>query len=136
MISFQWGITHHPTKSKFIVSDGSQYLHFWDETTLQETHKIPVTNYRGSAIKNINELEYFDENHILANLWFKDKICLININNGKVEQEFDFSNLWPKSARDSEGADVFNGISVFDNGEFVVTGKLWDRMYRIKFNNV
>jgi len=130
-----WGITYHPAKSQFIVSDGSQYLHFWDETTLQETHKIPVTNYKGRVIQNINELEYFDEDHILANVWFKDKICLININTGKVEQEFDFTDLWPKSVRD-EGADVFNGISAFDDGEFVVTGKLWPKMYRVKFDTI
>jgi len=129
-----WGITHHPINSQFIVSDGSHYLHFWDEATLQETHKIPVIDQMGYIVKNLNELEYFDENRIFANKWFTDKIYLININNGNVEQEFDFSKLWPKEMRDRR-TDVFNGISVFDDGDFVVTGKLWSKMFRIRFSS-
>jgi len=128
-----WGIAYNPSKSQFIVSDGSKYLHFWDERTLQETHKVAVTDSKGSSVKNLNELEYYGTNRILANIWYQDKILIINIKTGKVEEEIDFTTLWPKSERDKVRADVLNGITAFDNGEFLVTGKLWPLMYRIKF---
>jgi len=126
-----WGITYDESKKQFIVSDGSEYLHFWDEDTLQETHKVAVLDTMGK-VRNLNELEYYDEDRIMANKWYTDLIYIINIKSGQVEEIIDFSTLWPRSER-GDGADVFNGISVYDNGEFLVTGKLWPLMYRIKF---
>lgn len=126
-----WGITYDESKKQFIVSDGSEYLHFWDEDTLQETHKVAVFDTMGK-VRNLNELEYYDKDRIMANKWYTDLIYIINIKSGQVEEVIDFSTLWPRSER-GDGADVFNGISVYDNGEFLVTGKLWPLMYRIKF---
>jgi glutamine cyclotransferase len=44
----------------------------------------------------------------------------------------DFSTLWPKSER-PPGADVFNGISTSKEPDVLyVTGKKWNRMFKIK----
>jgi glutamine cyclotransferase len=45
----------------------------------------------------------------------------------------DFSSLWPKRERHSMGADVLNGISVSSDPDILfMTGKNWDRMFRVK----
>ena len=43
----------------------------------------------------------------------------------------DFSGLWPMDQRDAEGADVLNGIANCGDHVFI-TGKLWNRMYKVK----
>lgn len=40
------------------------------------------------------------------------------------------SSLWPKNERG--GADVLNGIAL-GKDHVILTGKLWDRMYKIQF---
>ena len=140
-----WGITYNPTSRQFIVSDGSAYLHFWDEDTLEETKKVLVVTVTpndddiesttNTSIIQINELEYIN-GRVFANVWFKDDILIINPDTGIVEHSLDFSTLWPKTTRSKAGADVLNGISVFDNDEILFTGKLWPQMYRIKLNGI
>jgi glutamine cyclotransferase len=45
----------------------------------------------------------------------------------------DFSTLWPKTQRQGAAAGVFNGISVSGEPDVLyVTGKKWNRMYKIK----
>jgi glutamine cyclotransferase len=60
---------------------------------------------------------------------------VINTATGKVEKEYDFSTLWPKAERSRQHADVFNGISISEDEDILyVTGKKWNRMYRIRLN--
>jgi hypothetical protein len=42
----------------------------------------------------------------------------------------DMSYLWPQDERD--GADVLNGIAL-GNDHVLITGKLWDRMFKVTF---
>ena len=47
----------------------------------------------------------------------------------------DFSTLWPERIRSKVRADVLNGISVSADPDILyVTGKNWDRMFRLKLN--
>ena len=49
----------------------------------------------------------------------------------------DMSDLWPKLDRKTHGADVLNGISISkDEGVLYITGKKWNRMYRLKFEGL
>jgi len=126
-----WGICHDRDNQMFIVSDGSEYLHFWDEETLKETHRVSVTRMDGKKAEKINELEFFN-GKVLANIWYEDVIVVIDPVTGQCESEYDMSLLWPKSER-PYGTNVLNGISVSkDDGIFYVTGKLWNRMFRLK----
>ena len=63
-----WGITYDGTKDEFIVSDGSDMLHFWDRESLKEKRRIQVHHSDGRHIKNLNELEFWN-GYILSNVW-------------------------------------------------------------------
>mmetsp|Transcript_28068 Transcript_28068/g.64252 ORF Transcript_28068/g.64252 Transcript_28068/m.64252 type:complete len:354 (-) Transcript_28068:144-1205(-) len=118
-----WGITHDRKRS-FIVSDGSEFLHFWNDETLKQIRKVPVT-YRGKKIDDLNELEYVN-GRVLANRRYSDNIYNIDPKSGEVMKVYDFSSLRKWSG-------VLNGISVSDkSGELFVTGKNWPQLYRIK----
>lgn len=70
-----------------------------------------------------------------ANVWFEDVLLVINPDTGETEKEYDFSMLWPENERKQKGADVFNGISIsHDEDVLYVTGKLWNRIHRVKLN--
>ncbi|KAL7449074.1 hypothetical protein ACHAWC_001172 [Mediolabrus comicus] len=59
-----WGITFVPQTNEFYVSDGSEYIHVWDASTLQEKRRMAVTLQRddGSVVqlKYLNELEFVE----------------------------------------------------------------------------
>jgi glutamine cyclotransferase len=130
-----WGITHVPERNEFIVTDGSEHLHFWDAETLQEKKKLVVqfTNPADGTVRpvgHLNEVEYVGDGYLLSNVWYQDVLIKIHIDTGMVEQVYNFRDLYVDRVK---GADCFNGISVTDKpGEFWVTGKWWPKMYRVK----
>lgn len=129
-----WGITWDRCKDELIVTDGSEYLHFWDPETMSQKRKVPVHRLNGKPALELNEIEFW-RGRVMANVWFEDVLLVIHPETGVVEKEYDFSALWPKRERKSMGADVFNGISVSSPdkpNQLYVTGKLWDRIYEIE----
>lgn len=45
----------------------------------------------------------------------------------------DFSGLWPEQERRKAHADVLNGISISKDDDILyITGKKWNRMYKLK----
>jgi len=135
-----WGITHDPVRNEFVVSDGSEYLHFWDDETMKEKRRVRVhflnDNSRIRYFEKLNELEYVN-GKILANVWYQDKIISIDPDTGIVDKVYDFTNLFPEKDRGvnslGEKVDCFNGISISDvEGEVFVTGKFWPKIYRVK----
>jgi len=134
-----WGITFDPETKMLIVSDGSEWLHFWDSETLEEVKRIRVmigqSNPRTketmfNPVNYLNELEFVN-GRVLANVWYQDVMVSIDPNTGTVDRLIDFKDLYKN--RDSQ-ADCFNGIAQWGDepGELLVTGKLWPKMYRIK----
>jgi glutamine cyclotransferase len=83
-----WGLTYDPVKHELIVSDGSEFLHFWDPDTFQEKRKVAV-RYRqtGVTANNINELEYW-RGRVIANIWYRDILLVINQESGIIEKEY------------------------------------------------
>ena len=152
-----WGITYDSKSQEFIVSDGSNYLYFWDRDTLKVKRRISVhldqtkidskeRNHGLLRISNINELEYVEYSTcnslfqgdlrnekngiILANVWYQDILLAIHPHSGKVLKIYDLSELYVE--RDPS-ADCLNGISISsEEGVFYVTGKLWPHMYKIR----
>ena len=147
-----WGISWDRCKDELVVTDGSENLHFWDPETMAEKRRISVTRMDGSKAKEMNEIEFW-RGRVLANIWFEDVLLVINPETGIVEKEYgnslhllidcklqneylaltcilhvssspiDFSQLWPKSARKKNRADVFNGISISEDPNILyVTG--------------
>ena len=122
-----WGMCFDGTY--IIVSDGTEYLYFYEPQTFTLHHKVAVFDNLG-AISRLNELE-FVQGFVYANIYTTDKIVKINPNNGKVAAEIDFSNLLPDQYR-SENIDVLNGIAWNPvSGHYYVTGKLWPRMFEV-----
>lgn len=129
-----WGMTYDAARGELIVSDGSEYLHIWDPKDLSLIRKVKVKRMDGKNSRRINELEFW-RGRVLANVWYKDIILVINPATGEVEKEYDFSQLWPQAERKSQGkgAEVFNGISVSHDPDLLyVTGKYWDRMFLVR----
>lgn len=154
-----WGITYDDAKKEFIVSDGSSFLYFWDRDTLEEKRKVKVTRFNGNPQGQLNELEWID-GLVCCNIWHSDEIICVDPVTGKSVREYgekavppdvefahvlflanlllsfshhsiDMSKLWPRSERGG-GENVLNGIAL-GKDHVLITGKLWDRMYKITF---
>jgi glutamine cyclotransferase len=127
-----WGITHDPKrKGELIVSDGSDKLIFWDAETSEILRIVSVTRQNGVPAMNLNDLQSW-RGRIVANVWYEDVLLVIHPETGIVEKEYDFSTLWPRGKRPLN-TDCFNGISASADPDILyVTGKYWNRMYRIK----
>mmetsp|Transcript_25355 Transcript_25355/g.33085 ORF Transcript_25355/g.33085 Transcript_25355/m.33085 type:complete len:182 (-) Transcript_25355:160-705(-) len=127
-----WGITYNSAKNELIVTDGTNFLHFWDPDELgQNKRKVPVVRQNGSDALKLNELEFW-RGRVIANVWYEDVILVINPETGVVEKEYDFETLWPSQDR-TKDADCLNGISISEDPDVLyVTGKQWDRMFLIR----
>jgi len=133
-----WGITYDGRKKEFIVSDGSNFLHFWDRDTFKEKRKVSVTieNDRGkiTTISYLNELEFLQRSKstILANVWYQDILLEIDPHSGKVERVYNFDTLFQNR---NERADSFNGVSISgdeDESIVYVSGKQWSHLFKVK----
>lgn len=122
-----WGLANDG--QNLIMSNGSQFIYFRNPENFEIIRKIEVRNDE-QKIENINELE-FHAGFIYANIWQTDYILKINAENGNAEAFLDLKGILKT---DYEGEiDVLNGIA-YDpqNNSFLVTGKLWPKIYRIK----
>lgn len=123
-----WGLTH--SDSELYMSDGSGTLRVIDPDTFQEIRRIAVRHH-DKPVKHLNELEWH-KGLILANQWQSDHILVIDADSGNVLKILDLSSLFPRAMR-GKGTDVFNGIAYDESSDsWLVTGKYWPRLYRLK----
>ncbi|TDO94440.1 glutamine cyclotransferase [Halanaerobium saccharolyticum] len=122
-----WGLTNNG--QHLIMSNGSEFITFRDPETFESIKKIEVKN-GDQNMKNINELEYHN-GFIYANIWQTDYIIKINAQTGKVLAYLNLSGIL-KTDYTGE-IDVLNGIAYDpEKDNFLITGKLWPKIYRIK----
>jgi glutaminyl-peptide cyclotransferase len=115
---------------RLIRSDGTDRLHFHDPETFAEQGTVAVT-LDGAPLTELNELECVD-GQVWANVWQTDRIVRIDPADGRVTAVVDAAGLLDPGRR--AGADVLNGVAaVPGTDEFLVTGKLWPAMYRVRF---
>lgn len=87
-----WGLTHDFQRKELIVSDGSDYLFFWDMNTLSELRRVRVQSDK-AYVRKINELEYisvpvqgrnekYRKGIVLANIWYSDTVIAIDPDTG------------------------------------------------------
>jgi glutaminyl-peptide cyclotransferase len=124
-----WGICHDG--DRLIMSDGSGRLTFRDVETFAEEGNVEV-----NGVTNLNELECVPDQdgrvQVYANVWQTDEIVRIDPATARVTATIDLSGLLPEE--DRAGADVLNGIAAIrGTDEFLVTGKLWPTMFRVRF---
>mmetsp|Transcript_31435 Transcript_31435/g.65954 ORF Transcript_31435/g.65954 Transcript_31435/m.65954 type:complete len:385 (-) Transcript_31435:1469-2623(-) len=137
-----WGIAFDPVSEVFVVTDGSEYLHFWNTDFEEARPRVRVVieelvsetihgdravlvppRVGGTAVAFANELEWdASTGTVLANKWLEDVVLRIDPASGRVLRVYDFRSLYPKRLREEEdrerfddgspGHDVFNGIAV------------------------
>lgn len=123
-----WGATSDG--ESLIVSDGSAVLRFLDPEDFSERRKREVC-VGGKRIDRLNELEYA-EGRIYANIWGEDIVVVIDPETGSLLGFLDLGRLQDPE-KGSEN--VLNGIAYdSETGTFLVTGKRWRRVYRIRIH--
>jgi glutaminyl-peptide cyclotransferase len=71
---------------------------------------------------------------VYANVWFSDMIVRIEKASGRVAAVVDAAGLVAASERPAVADAVLNGIA-YDPaaGTFLVTGKLWPKLFEVRF---
>lgn len=132
-----WGICFDGRR--LVTSDGSASLAFRDPVTFRVAGRVRVTvggpararaGLPAGAVRRLNELECVDGS-VYANVWQTDVIVRIDPGSGRVTAVIDASALLPPA--EAAGADVLNGIAHDPaRGLFLLTGKLWPRLYEVR----
>lgn len=113
-----------------VTSDGSDRLTYRDPSTLASRREVRVTA-AGKGLAQLNELECAS-GHVWANVWNTDTIARIDPRSGHVTAMVNATGLL--SAAEREGTDVLNGIAYdASNQTFLITGKLWPKLFRTRF---
>ena len=125
-----WGLANDG--SKIFKSDGSQKIWTLNGETLAEESFIEIyTNT--SKINAVNELEFVD-GFIYANIYQKDAIAIVNPENGAVHGVINMKGLKEKVTQHPK-LDVLNGIAYKGEKDILyVTGKNWDKLFKIKIS--
>ncbi|MFP5019631.1 glutaminyl-peptide cyclotransferase [Pseudonocardia phyllosphaerae] len=127
-----WGLCRQELPGgavRMIRSDGSDRLRFHDATDLAETAPpVPVT-LNGAPVPELNELECVGD-RVWANVWQTDRIVRIDPATGVVDLVVDAAGLLDDDR--AAGADVLNGIAHVAGDEYLLTGKLWPSLFRVR----
>ncbi|MGV0605929.1 glutaminyl-peptide cyclotransferase [Mycolicibacterium sp. XJ1904] len=123
-----WGLCHDG--DRLVRSDGTDRLRFHDPATFAETGSVAVTR-DDQPLRNLNELECVD-GQVWANVWHSDEIVRIDPATGRVNTVVDAAGLWPGQGDDREK--VLNGIAHAGGDEYLLTGKFWPSMYRVRLD--
>nr|WP_236594642.1 glutaminyl-peptide cyclotransferase [Saccharothrix sp. 6-C] len=122
-----WGLCRDG--DRLVMSDGSDELAFRDPSSFAETGAVAVRR-DGQPVTRLNELECVD-GQVWANVWQTDEVVRIDPANGQVTATVDLGGLRPAGVPET---DVLNGIAaVPGTDEFLVTGKNWPTIFRIRF---
>ena len=126
-----WGLCFDGTH--LVQSDGSPRLVFRDPTTFAPVRTLAVTQ-NGQPLSNLNELECVGGT-IYANVWLTDRIVAIAPASGVVRADIDASTLLTADERRALGPEaILNGIAHdASNNTFLLTGKLWPKLFRVRF---
>lgn len=113
-----------------VMSDGSDRLTFRDPETFAVQRTLAVRR-DGRPVRRLNELECVGD-AVYANIFMSEEIVVIDREAGTVTAAIDASGLL--SAEERAAADVLNGIAHDPaTGDFYLTGKLWPKMFRVRF---
>ncbi len=125
-----WGLCFDG--DELVMSDGSATLTRRDPETFAPLGTAEV-KLNGEPVAMLNELECVGDS-VYANIWQTDTIVKI-VEDGRVTQEIDASNLLTQSERAQLDPNaVLNGIAYDPDTEtFFLTGKLWPKLFAVRF---
>ena len=121
-----WGLCYDG--QRLVRSDGTDRLRFHDPGDMGELGGVDVTR-DGAPDTGLNELECV-EGRVWANVWPTDTIVRIDPGDGAVDLVVDAAALRERGIPPS--AQVLNGIAHVGGDEFLVTGKDWPTMFRVR----
>jgi glutaminyl-peptide cyclotransferase len=126
-----WGLCHTPD-GDLVASDGSDQLRTIDRNGTVTIDYTSVT-VKGQPLEGLNELDC-GRTSIWANVFGTDWIVEINPQNGEVQAAIDARKVVPASER-AYPEHVLNGIAAVPGAAdtFLLTGKQWPTMYRVRF---
>jgi glutamine cyclotransferase len=133
-----WGLCasiHKERGDYLVMSNGSDQLLWFDANTLTLSHTLSVSD-NGAPMDQLNELECRGD-YIIANQWHKQHLLIIHALTGEVFAKVDLSALALDAAQSTtlDPEAVLNGVAYDpDDDSWLVTGKLWPKIYRIKFD--
>ncbi|MGN9790526.1 glutaminyl-peptide cyclotransferase [Streptomyces sp. OZ13] len=128
-----WGLCHEHTagRGRLVMSDGTDRLTFRDPDSFTETGGVNVRR-DGRPVTGLNELECAPDGFVYANVYTTDTILRIDPRTGDVSAHIDAAGLLTASER--RGAEQLNGIAAVPGTDgFLITGKLWPRMFHVTF---
>jgi glutamine cyclotransferase len=128
-----WGLCHQAGagQQRLVMSDGTDRLTFRDPDTFTATGSIDVRQ-DGRPVTQLNELECAPDGFVYANVYPTDTILRIDPATGTVTAHIDAAGLLTPSERPQ--AHALNGIAaVPGTNQFLLTGKLWPRMFIVTF---
>nr|WP_269813358.1 glutaminyl-peptide cyclotransferase [Ornithinimicrobium sediminis] len=124
-----WGLCHDEGRGVLWLSDGSSTLQALAPADLAVQEVVQVQD-GGSPVTRLNELECV-EGDVWANIWHSDEVVRIDPGSGDVVQRVDLSELAAEVDAD-DPEHVLNGLAHDPaDGTFLVTGKEWDRIFRV-----
>lgn len=125
-----WGLCH-TDDGRLIASDGTDRLRLLSPRDLAEVGSVAVT-IGGRPLSGMNELDCGSGDSVLANIYPSTWLARIRLPDGAVTAVVDASRLLPPELK--SGTDVLNGIAaVPGTDQFLLTGKFWPTMYRVRF---
>lgn len=122
-----WGLA---CDGKTLVrSDGSDILAFLDPDDFRVLGRLPVRDGE-RPVNRLNELE-FAEGRLLANIWWEDRVAVIDRGTGRVLLWLDLSPL--RARLTNPEAEAANGLA-YDpgTGRLYATGKFWDKVFVLR----
>ncbi len=121
-----WGLCFDG--NRLVQSDGTASLRFRNPLTFDQTGSVTVT-LDGSPLPQLNELECVG-GQVWANVWHTTQIVRINPVSGKVTATVDASGLLTPAQQ--VGTDVLNGITWLGGDDYLITGKYWPVLLRVR----
>jgi glutaminyl-peptide cyclotransferase len=116
----------------FFMSNGSASIFKRDPKTFDVLDSVQIM-LNDEPVTMLNELECVGDS-IYANVWMTNTILRINKNTGKVTGVIDASGLLTPEELAQTGSDgVLNGIAYEGHNVFLITGKLWPKLFEVKF---
>ena len=126
-----WGICFDG--EALAMSNGSSVLTFRDPETFEPTRTVEV-RLDDVPVELLNELECVN-GQVLANVWLRDLIVVIDPTSGEVVATLDGSPLRPDGLSADDSSFALNGIAYDpDTGHFFLTGKLWPVIYEVELS--
>lgn len=116
---------------RLVQSDGTHRLRFRSATDFAETGSVTVVTRDGVPVNGLNGLSCVD-GQVWANIFPTDQIARIDPATGLVTAVVDASGLL---AAPRAKPHVLNGIAHVDTQIFLLTGKCWPSIFRVRFDS-